>query len=108
MSAEDRLEHLRFDVARSLRYHDKRRGFFETLGKALQLVALLGSSAAVLALVNKSGSDLLPVVFAASAAGASLLNLVIGTDGQIRKLHQAKKSIYRPRSQNPINSDTDG
>ena len=78
MSAE-KLEELRFNVARSLRYHDKRRAFFELLGKTLQFSALVGSSAAVLALVRESGSDWLAVVFAAIAAVASLLNLVIGT-----------------------------
>jgi hypothetical protein len=90
MSPEERLEALRFNVARSLRYHDKRRAFFDLLGKALQMLALLGSSAAVLALVKESQSEFFAVLFSAVAAGSSLLNLVIGTTSKLEAYTKLK------------------
>lgn len=83
MDVERALDELRFNVARSVRYHDKRRAFYESMGKGLQLVSLLGSSAAVIALLKDLNTDSAALVFSAVAASTGLLNLVIGTSGKL-------------------------
>jgi hypothetical protein len=43
------LEDLRFNVARSIRYHDGRRGYFDLMQKTATWISLVASSGAVLA-----------------------------------------------------------
>jgi hypothetical protein len=85
-----RIEALRFDVARSLRHHEKRRAFFETLGKSLEFLALIGSAGAVLALLEvdtKSGA----IVLSSLAAIALLVNLVLSPSSK-RERHIALRN----------------
>lgn len=88
--AED-FDALRFNVARSIRYHDKRRGYFDFLGKFLQYVSLLGSSAAVATLIGSTMPEFdvatitikVPLLISAATACVTLLNLMIGCAGKM-------------------------
>ena len=67
---------LRLDVAQSVRYHEKRRAFFEVLGKSLEFVALIGSAGAVLALLEIDTKALALVLSAVAALSVVLLILL--------------------------------
>src|SRR5215213_9538395 len=88
--ATTKAEALRFDVAQSLCYHEKRRVFFEVLGKTLEFLTLIGSAGAVLALLEvdaKSGA----LVLSSVAAISVLVSLVLSPVSKLER-HTALKN----------------
>lgn len=78
MDANSEIEVLRFNVVRSIRYHDKRRGFFDRVSKFSKIISFFGSTAAAVTIL-KSWSDLAAAIFAASAAGFTIVDTICGT-----------------------------
>lgn len=68
------MHDLRFNVARSIRYHDQRRGFFELSQKLSTWLSLIISSGAVLAVLKNN--DQLTLFLTAAVAVISALSVV--------------------------------
>jgi hypothetical protein len=88
--AGDERAQLRLGIAQSLCYHDKRRAFFEAFGKSLEFLALIGSSGAVLALLEVD-TKAAALVLCAVAAGSILLNSVLAPAAKLA-LHTALRN----------------
>jgi hypothetical protein len=67
---------LLFGVRRSIRYHARRRMFFDNLYKWSQVLTLISGSATVVIVMSQYGDSRLTVWFAAAVAVFSALNLV--------------------------------
>lgn len=98
----DDINALRFNVARSIRYHDKRRGYFDFLGKFLQYISLLGSSAAVATLIGATMPEFefigitikVPLLISALTACVTLLNLMIGCAGKMENHTKLRNQFH--------------
>jgi hypothetical protein len=77
---------LLFGVRRSIRYHTRRRMFFDSLYKWSQVLALLSGSATVATAISKYADGALIIWFAAAVAVFSAVNLVFGF-AQSARLH---------------------
>lgn len=75
---------LRFDVAHALRYHEKRRAFFEALGKTLEFLTLIGSAGAVLALLEVDAKAA-ALALSALAAISVLFSLVLSPRSKLER-----------------------
>ncbi|HEY2975896.1 MAG TPA: hypothetical protein VGJ48_25505, partial [Pyrinomonadaceae bacterium] len=81
---EEKLKDLLFHVRRSIRYHDKRRGFLEGFQKTKSLVAIVVGSAAMVTLMNSIANRVLMI--AALAVGIlSAIDLVFGVNAKARE-----------------------
>lgn len=83
----DDFDPLLFGIRRSVRYHTRRRRFFERWSRVTNYVAVLFSSAAIYALVDTWGTDW-TVGMAALVSGLSGLDLVVGT-ARMAWLHES-------------------
>jgi hypothetical protein len=90
LDAADEGAQLRLRIAQSLCYHDKRRAFFEAFGKSLELLALIGSSGAVLALLEVD-TKAAALVLSAIAAISILLNIFLAPAAKLA-LHTALRN----------------
>lgn len=75
---------LLFSVRRSVRYHARRRMFFDSLYKWSQVLALLSGSATVAVISSKYSDGILAIWLAGAVAVFSALNLVFGFAGSAR------------------------
>lgn len=84
-SIEDNIElrwhNLRFDIGRSIRYHQRRRAFFERLDQLGNLLSLVFGSAAIYGLLgSQDGAGKgIALVAAAAVTVFSSINLVFGS-----------------------------
>jgi hypothetical protein len=87
MSPKTQLWNLRFDVVRSVRYHDFRRGAFDLFNKVTTIGILAASSGAVVSLLLAVDSNKQAPTFAiwmsAIAAFLSILNIALGSPTKI-------------------------
>ncbi len=83
---ETRQKGLLFAVRRSIRYHSRRRGFFERWHRTTSAAGIILSSAVVVAILA-NGSDLLAQVAAGIVAVLSAVDLVVGTGPMARTHH---------------------
>ena len=72
------IEALRFNIVRSIRYHDRRRGFFDKMSKFSKAVSLFGSTAAFVT-VLKSWSNGWAMGFAATSAFFTIADTIFGS-----------------------------
>lgn len=84
-SEEDRTAwyHLLFGVRRSVRYHNRRRRFFDNLNRWKTALALLSGSAAMVTILAKM-DPALPLAASAFVTVVSTLDLVLGTTTKAR------------------------
>jgi hypothetical protein len=75
---------LKFSVRRSIRYHTRRRMFFDSLYKWTQVLCLISGSATVAIVTSNYMDGALTIWFAATVAVFSALNLVFGFAGSAR------------------------
>jgi hypothetical protein len=87
LKAGDEGAQLRLNIAQSLCYHDKRRAFFDAVGKSLEFLALIGSSGAVLALLEVD-TKAAALLLSAIAAISILLNVFLAPAAKLA-LHTA-------------------
>src|SRR5438876_1607265 len=80
------LHNLLFAVRRSIRYHNRRRRFFDGFDKAVKVLGVIGGSAAWAATIGKHQT--ITMWFAAVVAIGSAISLVIGPS-QAARLHEA-------------------
>jgi hypothetical protein len=76
---------LLFGVRRSIRYHLRRRKFFDNIHKASIFLSALSGTATIAAVLAKAGPTL-TITFAALVAISSIIDLVVGT-AQAARLH---------------------
>ena len=91
---ENAFDDLLFDVRRSVRYHNRRRSFYDRFHKSNTVLGLIGGSAVVATLLADRGPDFLPLVFGAVVAISSALDLVIGSAGQARRHHDFARRYF--------------
>ena len=80
----DDLYKIDFAIGKSLRYHAKRRSFFDFIHRGSQAVSALAGSAAFVSLVGGQSPELAKIA-AALLAAVSALNLVIGFSERARQ-----------------------
>jgi hypothetical protein len=81
---EGELHDLLFGIRRSIRYHNRRRRFFDGFDKFVKILSVIGGSAAVAAIVGKI--PWLAITLTTSIAILSAINLVVGP-AQAARLH---------------------
>lgn len=80
----------RFSLERSTRYHAHREGFFRSLDRTLTVVALIGSSGAVLSIVSRMDSPWLTGSLAVVVAVAEAMKLVVDPAGRVHEHHDLR------------------
>ena len=76
---DDRTYELLFDVRRSVRYHERRRRFFEIWNSITVGAAAVGGSSAVVTVLSAQTWEWLPAAFAGAVAVLGALDSVVGT-----------------------------
>jgi hypothetical protein len=105
MNAEDEKHELLFGVRRSIRYHNRRREFFETLNTSITALSLIASSATVYGVLQAQN---LAMIAGATVTVLTAINLVIGSakraglhhDLSRRFLALEKKMLGSPTPEN--------
>ncbi len=107
-----KFDNLLFSVRRSIRYHLRRRRFFDNVHKTSTFLSALSGTATIAAVLAEAGSAL-TITFAALVAMFSIIDLVVGTaraarlhDDLARKfinLEKAVVSIKETTEENLIN-----
>jgi hypothetical protein len=94
------LHSLLFAVRRSIRYHNRRRRFFDGFDKTVKVLGVVGGSAAFAASIGQH--NVIAIWFAAAVAFASAISLVIGPsqaarlhEGLARRFAQLEHDIHR-------------
>lgn len=90
---ENKVHDLLFDVRRSVRYHNRRRQFFDRFSKLSDTFALLSGSATIITVVSTLSTTKAPIYFAAATAIASAINLVFGTKSNARLHHDLARQF---------------
>ena len=80
-----KVSNLLFGVRRSIRYHLRRRRFFDNIHKTSTFLSALSGTATIAAVLAKAGPAL-TITFAALVAIFSISDLVVGT-AQAARLH---------------------
>jgi hypothetical protein len=78
---------LLFDVQRSIRYHNRRRAFFDTLNTISNVCSVGFGSATVYSLLQTTNSHWVTATLAALVTIVSTINLVIGSSRMARTHH---------------------
>ncbi len=78
-SLDDRTYDLLFGVRRSVRYHDRRRRFYEIWNCMTVAAATVGGSSAVAAFLSQPAWEWLPVAFSGAVAVLGAIDLSVGT-----------------------------
>lgn len=76
---------LLFGVRRSVRYHVRRRQYFDRLGKFIKIFTTIGGLGTVITILDKAGVGW-TLGYGTAAGVFSLIDLVIGTD-EMARLH---------------------
>ncbi|HWD91925.1 MAG TPA: hypothetical protein VG938_06205 [Verrucomicrobiae bacterium] len=76
---------LLFDVRRSVRYHTRRRQYFDRLNKFTKIFTLIGGLGTVTTLLAKGG-EVLTLFFGTVAGFFSIVDIVLGTD-EMAQMH---------------------
>ena len=82
---------LLFDVRRSIRYHDRRRAFFDTLHRTTAVFTVILASSIFLDLLGNSTTPRWLTLVALLAAGLAALDVVIGFSRSANMHHDLKR-----------------
>jgi hypothetical protein len=82
---ERQLNDLLFGIRRSIRYHNRRRSFFDRFDKSVKILSLVTGSGAFLSTMGSH--QLITMWFAAAVAVLSAISLVVGP-AQAARLHE--------------------
>lgn len=83
LASVDDLSDLLFGVRRSIRYHNRRRAFFDGLSKFSSFLKVFGGTATLTTVLAKGG-DALVTSFATLVAGLSAMDLIVQTSTAAR------------------------
>jgi hypothetical protein len=98
---------LLFDVQRSIRYHNKRRAFFDSLNTVSNVCAVGFGSGTVFSLLQSADSQWLTASLAAGVTLVSTVNLVIGSNRMARTHHDlARKFTDLERKIRAVHEET--
>lgn len=97
MNADDEREAVLWDVQRSIRYHDRRRAFFDFWHRLTAALSLIFASAAAVDLLNASGHGI-AIGAAFVVAVLSALDLVVGTAEKARKHDDLRRRFIKLES----------
>ncbi|CAG35902.1 hypothetical protein [Desulfotalea psychrophila] len=78
---------LLFSVRRSVRYHNRRRGFFDRVSKLSDAFTAIFGSSTIIALISSENTAWIPLILASLTAIFSVLDLVFETKGKARSHH---------------------
>jgi len=93
MTLDDDIHDLLFGVRRSIRYHNRRRNFYDRFNTLVSAVSVVMGSATVYGVLKEHAQDV-ALVSAAVVTVLSAFNLVVGSARQARLHHDlAKKFI---------------
>ncbi len=81
---DDEWRKLLFGVRRSIRYHTRRRSFFDFFHRFTNAIGVIFGSATLFILLNKLEDQLSPAITAALVTAFSTIDLVVGTASAAR------------------------
>jgi hypothetical protein len=88
----EKVHCLLFGIRRSIRYHNRRRRFFDLVAKWSDALTAISGSATIVSVVSvKTGP--LPITLAAATAILSAVNLVFDTKGNARLHHDLARQF---------------
>jgi hypothetical protein len=90
MTQDDKIHDLLFGVRRSIRYHSRRRAFFDRLNLSVNALALILGSVTVYGLLKANGGPI-ALIAAAAVTTLSAINLVVGSAIKARNHHDLVK-----------------
>ncbi|AXF07303.1 hypothetical protein CUJ91_04735 [Paraburkholderia graminis] len=97
-SLDDRWYHLLFGIRRSIRYHQRRRGFFDRCDQLGNVVSLIFGSAAIYGVLDKD-YHALALVSSGLVTVLSAVNLVFGSAQRARAHHDLARKFTELESQ---------
>lgn len=90
---QDRFHDLLFGVRRSIRYHNRRRTYYDRFHKFNMIVGVVGGSAVIAALLGEFG-DIWPLAFSALIAVSAATDLVINSSQMARFHHDLSRKYF--------------
>lgn len=100
-------EGLLFDVRRSVRYHNRRRAWFDRLDQTTNVLSLIFGSAAIYGVLSQANANL-AVFSAATVTVFSAINLVVGSSQRARTHFDfARKFFELEREMNLVTKVSD-
>jgi hypothetical protein len=100
---QNELHNLLFGVRRSIRYHNRRRRFFDGFDRFVKVLSVIGGSAAVAAVVGSVPG--LAVTLASIVAILSAISLVVGP-AQAARLHEDLAKRFSKLEYDIVRSNT--
>jgi hypothetical protein len=93
MNQDDDIHKLLFGVRRSIRYHNRRRDFFDTFNQITTAFSLIAGSATVYGVLHAPDSHELAIWSGMVVTVLSAFNLVVGSARQARLHHDLSKKF---------------
>ncbi|HDP8225543.1 TPA: hypothetical protein P7B99_002399 [Escherichia coli] len=87
-------EGLLFDVRRSVRYHNRRRAFYDRLDQVTNVIALIFGSATIVGVLSPHAQTIWAVLSAALVTCFSAVNLVVGSSQRARNHSDFAKQFF--------------
>ena len=84
-----------FDVRRSIRYHTRRRLFFDRINKWSDAITAISGSGTIISILSNTGAQTATTILAAITAIASVINLVFDTKGNARAHHDFARQFIQ-------------
>ncbi|QBH98697.1 hypothetical protein EKN56_06430 [Limnobaculum zhutongyuii] len=91
---ESDWEGLLFDIRRSVRYHNRRRAFYDRLDQLTNVIALVFGSATIYSVLTPQARNTWTVLSAASVTIFSAINLVVGSSQRARSHYDLAKRFF--------------
>lgn len=96
---ETKIRGVLFDVRRSIRYHTRRRLFFDRINKWSDAITAIGGSGTIISILSSTGTKTPTTILAAITAIASVINLVFDTKGNARTHHDFARQFIQLEKQ---------
>ncbi|MFC1798760.1 hypothetical protein ACFLZL_03025 [Thermodesulfobacteriota bacterium] len=90
---DEAFHNLLFGVRKSIRYHNRRRRFFDSISKFTSIIAALSGSATIITVLAKAGNHWV-ISFATIVAIFSIIDLVVGTAESARNHNDFAKRFF--------------
>jgi len=84
-----------FGIRRSIRYHTRRRLFFDRINKWSEAITAIGGSGTIISILSNTGAQTPTTILAAITAIASVINLVFDTKGNARAHHDFARQFIQ-------------
>lgn len=84
-SLADRWHDMLFGVRRSIRYHKRRRGFFDRLDQCSSMLSVIFGSAAIYGILKSTNTEDLALISSGLVTVLAAVNLVVGSSRRARE-----------------------